>query len=82
MKVLQLQHAKATLSRVVETVQGEGPIAISVRGREKAVVMSKRDYDRRIGRGGSLLDFLRASPLRGVTLDVRRDASPTRKVEF
>jgi antitoxin Phd len=82
MKVLQLQQVKATLSQVVETVQGEGPVVISVRGREKAVVMSKRDYDRRIARAGSLLGFLRASPLRGVTLDVTRDQSPTRKVDL
>jgi prevent-host-death family protein len=82
MKSLQLQHAKASLSRIVEEVQGEGPVVITVRGREKAVVMSKRDYDRRVARQGSLLGFLRQSPLRGVSLDVTRDKSPTRKVEL
>jgi prevent-host-death family protein len=82
MKVLQLQQAKATLSQVVETVQGGGPVVISVRGREKAVVISKRDYDRRIGRNSSLLGFFRASPLRDVSLDPTRDKSPVRKVEL
>jgi prevent-host-death family protein len=82
MKLLQLQRVKAELSRIVEAVQVDGPIVITVRGREKAVLISKRDYDKKLARGGSLWSFLRASPLRGTALDLERDRSPTRKVDF
>jgi hypothetical protein len=44
--------------------------------------MSKRDYDRRTRRAGSLLGFFRACPLRGVELDIARAASLTREVKL
>ena len=82
MKSHQLQRAKANLSRIVEEVQVDGPAVITVHGRAKAVLISKRDYDQKVGRGGSLMRFLRASPLRGVELDLVRDQSLGRKVDI
>jgi prevent-host-death family protein len=82
MKRLQLQEAKARLSQVVENVQSEGPAVITVRGRDKAVLISKRDYDKKFARAGSLFDFFRSSPLRGLSLDLTRDESPPRDVKL
>jgi prevent-host-death family protein len=82
MTSLQLQRAKAELSRIVEAVQVDGPVVITVRGREKAVLMSKRDYDKKVARGGNLWSFLRASPLRGAALRLERNPSPARDIEL
>ena len=60
----------------------EGPTVITVRGREKAVLMSKRDYDKRVARGGTLNGFFRAAPLRGTSIRLERDPSRARNVEL
>jgi len=73
----QLQDAKARLSEVVASSK-ESPQEITVRGRPAAVVLSKADYDRLRGKKPSFVDFLRASPLVGVDLEIERDRSPAR----
>jgi prevent-host-death family protein len=82
MKSVQLQYAKAKLSQLVSGLEIEGPTVITVRGREAAVLVSKREFDRRGRARGSLLDFLRASPLKGTTMELVRVRSLTRKVEL
>lgn len=78
----QLQEAKARLSEVVKSSREEGPQEITVHGRPAAVVLSKTDYDRLVRPKPNLADFLRASPLRGVRLDLRRDKSLVRRVKL
>ncbi|HVR20102.1 MAG TPA: type II toxin-antitoxin system Phd/YefM family antitoxin [Polyangiaceae bacterium] len=82
MKTLQLQEAKAKLSQIVAALESEGPTVITVRGREKAVLVAKRDYDRRIDRRKNLWSFMRDSPLRGTPLDFERDRSSARPVKL
>lgn len=78
----QLQEAKARFSEVVKSAATEGPQEITLRGQPAAVVLSAEDYARLTRRKPGLVDFLRQSPLAGVELDLRRDASPARDIEL
>ena len=77
----QLQEAKARFSEVVKSAENEGPQEITVHGRAAAVVLSAQAYARLRGdAGGTLVDFMRKSPLYGADdLEFERDRSPTRK---
>jgi prevent-host-death family protein len=78
----QLQAAKARLSEVVKCAQRDGPQEITVRGEAAAVVLSVADYQRVVGAKPSLIEFLRASPLHGIELDLERDTSAPRATEL
>jgi antitoxin Phd len=77
----QLQEAKARLSEVVKSAR-EGPQEISVRGEPAAVVLSIEEYERLKKRKLSLAEFVRRSGLVGVDLDLERDKSPARDIDF
>lgn len=59
-----LHAAKARLSEVLQRANAHGPQVISVHGKEAAVVLSLKDFDRlNDGRTGqALIDALRACP--------------------
>jgi prevent-host-death family protein len=78
----QLQEAKARFSEVVKSSREDGPQEITVHGRPAAVLLSKADYDKLVAPKPNLVDFLRASPLRGIRLELRRDKSPARKIRL
>ncbi|MDR1972041.1 MAG: type II toxin-antitoxin system Phd/YefM family antitoxin [Treponema sp.] len=72
----QLQEAKAMLSEVVKSAAKE-PQIITVRGEEKAVVLSMDEYKKlRKPEKPSLYEFFQNSPLRGVELEL-----PERRIE-
>ena len=78
----QVQKAKARFSELLRDAAKNGPQEITVRGRRTAVVLSVQDYDRLRGPRPSLTEFLRASPLAGIELDIERDRSPSRDVDL
>lgn len=80
MKTWQLQEAKAQFSDVVRCAQQDGPQGVSVRGKPAAVVISAADYDRLTKQKPRFVDFMRASPLAGTDLKVKRNKTSTRKV--
>ena len=82
MHAWQVQDAKARFSELLRSAASEGPQSITVRGRTTAVVISQDEYERLKGRKPSLVEFLRASPLSGVDLDVERDRSLPRDIEL
>ena len=82
MSVWQLQEAKAHFSELIRVCTDEGPQMVSVRGKEEAVVISKEDYDRLIGKKLGLVEFMNQSPLKGLILDLERDQSPSRDVDL
>ena len=82
MQQWQAQEAKARLSDQLRDAQKSGPQDITVRGRSAAVVPSVEDYYRLHGAKPSLVDFMRASPLSGLELDLSRDRLPRRDIEF
>ena len=78
----QVQEAKARFSELMRDAAKDGPQTITIRGRRAAVVLSADDYDRLKRPKPSLVEFLRASPLAGVELDIERDRSPPRDVRL
>lgn len=82
MQSWQVQEAKARMSEVVRRAQIE-PQDITLHGRSVAVVVSRETFDRMSMSRGSLVDFMRASPLFGADdVEFERDRSPTRETDF
>lgn len=81
MQSWQMQEAKARLSEVVKRAQQDGPQDITVHGQSVAIVLSREAFDRLTAAGGSLVDFMRNSPLHGLEeIGFERDTSVTRDV--
>ena len=79
----QLQEAKARLSELINKARAEGPQHITVRGVSTAVVLSEADYERLVGRGESLVEFMRRSPLFGQDdVEFSTNGSLAREVEL
>jgi antitoxin Phd len=76
MQTWQLQDAKARLSEVIKRAVNEGPQEITVRGEPTAVVLSAEEF-RKLKVPAkpkpSFVEFMRASPLYGVEIDLTRD---------
>jgi antitoxin Phd len=79
MRHWQLQEAKAKLSHLIHLSTTSGPQGISVRGKEKVVLLSKRTYDNMFGKKPNFVTFLANSPLQGLSLDIERDKSLPRE---
>jgi len=69
----QLQTAKARLSEVIRKASSEGPQTITLHGAPSVVVVSASDYDGMKKHRGSLIQFMRQSPLLGIEIDLGRD---------
>ena len=82
MQSWQLQEAKAHLSEVIRLCTQQGPQILTVRGKEKAVLLSKQDYERLLGSKPNLFDFMRQSPLKGLEMSYERDQSSNRDVDL
>lgn len=54
---------------------------LSVHGQKTAIIISKNDYEKLSGKKPHLVDFLQASPLIGIGLDLQRDTSFHAKCE-
>jgi prevent-host-death family protein len=65
-------EAKARFSELVELSRTEGPQDISRHGRRVAVVVAAEVWDQRMARRGSLVEFLRQSPLPDSGLEIER----------
>jgi prevent-host-death family protein len=70
--VWQLQEAKAMLSEVVNA-SVRVPQFITVRGKEKAVVLSMENYNKIIRPKQTLYELIQSSPLAGVELELPPD---------
>jgi len=79
MQSWQLQEAKAHFSEVIRACTLNGPQFVSVRGKEEAVIISKQDYEKLLGKKPNFLDFMAQSPLQGLNLDLLRDNSVPRE---
>lgn len=78
MSTWQLQEAKAHFSEVIRKAETEGPQDVTVRGESKAVIISRKQYDKLTKKKKkiSLVEFMRKSPLYGLDLNFERDRSP------
>ena len=86
MQTWQLQDAKARLSEVIKRAVNEGPQEITVRGEPTAVVLSADEFKKLNAPAKprpSIVEFMRASPLYGVEIDLARDKRlPERDFSF
>jgi len=73
MRAWRVQDAKARFSELLRSAAHDGPQAITVRGRAMAVVLSQAEYERLTAHKPPLTAFMRASPLAGTDLDIKRD---------
>jgi prevent-host-death family protein len=81
--ILQLQEAKARLSEVVAAAMNGEPQIITKHGKEAAVVISCADFRRLTRPDGTLIEFLRTSPLAGSGIDLsREDSAPRRDIDL
>ena len=78
--VWALQDAKNRLSEVVNNAVREGPQTITRRGKETAVVLSMQDFQQLTTSQGSLVSFVRDSPLAGAGLCLDRNPDEGREV--
>ena len=62
MQAWQLQEAKAHLSEVVGLCIQQGPQLLTVRAKDEAVLLSKKDYEQLTGEKPNFLDFMGPSP--------------------
>ncbi len=82
-----LQDAKNRFSELVRRVLTDGPQMVTrgrsgTAGQDAVVVLSIADYQRLVGRAGSLLAFLQRSPLADIDLDIERSCAPGRAVSL
>jgi len=82
MHTWQLQEAKAHLSEVIRLSAQQGPQILTVRGKEEAVLISKKEYERLIGSKPNLFDFMSQSPLKGLDIDLTRNQSKIRDLDL
>jgi prevent-host-death family protein len=79
MREWQVEEAETRFSELIRKAEHDGPQAITRRGQEVAVMLSKADYERLSAGGQSLVDFMRRSPLYGYEeIEFTRDCSATR----
>jgi antitoxin Phd len=76
----KLEDAKARFSEVVRRANDGGPQHVTVRGKEQAVILSKRDYERlkRAPKQLPLVTFMESLDLGG--LDLTREVDRGRDV--
>lgn len=78
----QLADAKNRFSALVKAAERQGPQMITVRGKERAVLLSAQDYQCLTKRKGSLLDFFQQSPWATTEIDISRSGDTGREVEM
>ena len=72
METWTVAEAKAKLSEVVERALAGEPQTITRNGKTAVVVVAAAEWQRRTERKGTLADFLKASPLAGSGLQIKR----------
>jgi antitoxin Phd len=71
----KLEDAKARLSEVVRRANTAGPQRVTVRGKETAVILSAKDYERmkNMPRERPLVPFMESLGLDGIDLEREHD---------
>ncbi len=81
-KIWQLQEAKNRLSQVVDEALNDGPQIITRRGKEVAVVLSINEYEEIKKPATCIVDFFQNSPFFETQLDLERNKSLSREIDF
>jgi len=75
-------EAKAKFSEVVQKAEKEGPQRITRRGEEAVVIVSKKDWEKKTKRKGTLLEFFMNSPLRGSGIEIPPRSKSMRRIDL
>ena len=78
----QLQEAKNRFSEVVDRALHDGPQAVTRHGKEVVVVVSAEEFHKAARPETSLIEFFRGSPLHGLDLKIKRNASRSREIDL
>ena len=78
----QIQEAKNRLSELVRKARSEGPQVITLHGQDAVVVVAASEYKNLTPQRGSLVEFMRKSPLARVSLDLKRSRDIGRNVKL
>ncbi len=78
----QLQEAKNRFSELVNRALHDGPQAVTRHGKEVVVVVSADEFRQASGPKTSLIEFFKGSPLYGLDLKIKRNASRSREIDF
>ena len=78
----QLQEAKNKFSKLVEKAQHEGPQFVTKHGKKSVVVLSMEEYKKIVKPKSDLFQFIQASPLSKILLNIERDKSLGRDIEL
>lgn len=81
MHIWQLQEAKAKLTQLIKDAKLE-PQIISRHGTNEVVILSIEKYEELFQKKEDFITFLRKSPLCESELDLTRDTSLIREIEF
>lgn len=78
----KLEDAKARFSELVRIANSSGPQHVTVRGKDRAVVMSVKDYERlkNAGKRQPLVQFMEGLGLDGLVIE--RDKDRGRDIDF
>jgi prevent-host-death family protein len=79
MQTWQIQEAKSHFSEVVDLAITQGAQRVTRRGKEVAVILSLKDYERISGKKNNLLNMLLNAP-KGEALNLERSAEPVREL--
>lgn len=82
MREWALQDAKARLSELIRLAMADGPQEITLRGEPAVVVMSRAEYDRMAQKKKRFVDLIRRSPLVDTDIELDRETSLTRDIEW
>jgi len=75
-------NAKARFSELIDKAKSEGPQTVTRNGKPAAVLVSVEEWEKKTTPKGTLLEFLRNSPLRGADLDLNRLTDQPRDIEL
>ncbi len=78
--IWQLQDAKSRFSKVVKLAESGEPQLVTRNGVPTVYIVDARSYDRLTQKSISRKDVLRASPFKGVDLDLERNRDEGREV--
>lgn len=78
----KLEDAKARFSELVRIANSSGPQRVTVRGKDRAVVMSVKDYEclKNAGKRQPLVQFMEGLGLDGLVIE--RDKDRGRDIDF
>lgn len=76
----QLQDAKNKFSKLVETVQKQGPQIVTKNGKEAVVIISINEYKLLTKPKTTLIEFFKKSPLAEENLDFSRNKETPRDI--